>query len=51
MFSLNQKFGATPDEAVDLLRAAERLGLYPCGTAFHVGSQRLDGTAGLVHWN
>ncbi|MCU1663992.1 MAG: Ornithine decarboxylase [Pseudonocardia sp.] len=34
------KFGAAPDEAVRLLRAAELKGLHADGVAFHVGSQQ-----------
>jgi ornithine decarboxylase len=34
------KFGAAPDEAVRLLRAAERKGLRAIGIAFHAGSQQ-----------
>ncbi|MEW6554242.1 MAG: type III PLP-dependent enzyme [Actinomycetota bacterium] len=39
MFPLNDKFGASPREAVTLLRRAGRAGLNPHGVAFHVGSQ------------
>jgi len=37
-FNLSGKFGAPPDTAVALLRAARGLG-YRCGLCFHVGSQ------------
>jgi ornithine decarboxylase len=39
LFPLNTKFGATPQEAVELLRQALALGLVPDGVSFHVGSQ------------
>ncbi|RKZ08769.1 type III PLP-dependent enzyme [bacterium] len=39
---LSKKFGAQPDEAVDLLLEARDRGLRPRGIAFHVGSQCLD---------
>lgn len=41
---LSEKFGARPDEAVDLLAAARDAGLHPRGVSFHVGSQCLDVT-------
>lgn len=40
-YALSTKFGAPPDEAVQLLRAARRAGL-KTGLSFHVGSQCLD---------
>lgn len=45
MVDLNTKFGAKPEEAVPLLRAAERAGLRPIGICFHVGSQSLSTAA------
>ena len=39
------KFGCTPEAAVQLLRRARRLGLDPCGASFHIGSQQLDPAA------
>jgi len=36
---LSSKFGASPGEAVDLILAADRLGLVVEGISFHVGSQ------------
>ena len=39
---LSHKFGARPDQAVELLRAARDGGLKPRGIAFHVGSQCLQ---------
>ena len=39
---LSEKFGATPDQAVALLKAAREAGLVPAGISFHVGSQCLD---------
>jgi ornithine decarboxylase len=38
-FPLSTKFGAPPEQAASLLRAAGELGLVPNGIAFHVGSQ------------
>lgn len=40
-----KKFGCPPESAIELLVAAERLGLDPCGVSFHVGSQQLDPAA------
>ena len=40
-----RKFGCAPDEAVDLLKRADRSGLAAAGVAFHVGSQQLDRSA------
>lgn len=40
-YDLSQKFGATPDEAVALLRRVAAEG-YTAGLAFHVGSQMLN---------
>lgn len=39
VFPLSRKFGATADEAYDLLTLAGRLGLRAYGITFHVGSQ------------
>ena len=39
---LSEKFGARPEDAVDLLLAARDSGLDPHGVAFHVGSQCLN---------
>jgi len=39
---LSDKFGAQPDAAVALLRAAKDSGLVPRGISFHVGSQCLS---------
>jgi ornithine decarboxylase len=36
---LSSKFGASPDEAIDLLKYAKNLGLNVEGISFHVGSQ------------
>jgi ornithine decarboxylase len=36
---LSLKFGADPEQAVFLLKKAKKLGLYPEGISFHVGSQ------------
>ena len=36
---LTRKYGVAPSEAVELLIRAADLGLIPCGTTFHVGSQ------------
>ncbi len=41
LVDLNAKFGAEPEEAIPLLRAAREAGLTPKGVAFHVGSQSL----------
>ena len=37
-FNLSEKFGATPEECVELLQVSERRG-HPVGLCFHVGSQ------------
>jgi ornithine decarboxylase len=37
-----RKFGCDPAMALDILRAAPRLGLRAAGVAFHVGSQQTD---------
>ncbi|MFT4009380.1 MAG: type III PLP-dependent enzyme [Nocardioidaceae bacterium] len=42
---LSRKYGCTPDEAVEALRLAARLGLEPAGVSFHVGSQQRDPAA------
>jgi ornithine decarboxylase len=39
MVELSSKFGAPPGEAVDLILAADRVGLTVEGISFHVGSQ------------
>ena len=39
---LSHKFGVTPEDAVDLLSIAKKVGLKPVGVTFHVGSQLLD---------
>ena len=39
LIDLSYKFGAPPDEALDLLRAAQRRGLRVTGLSFHPGSQ------------
>jgi ornithine decarboxylase len=39
---LSNKFGCTPDMAVDLLSRASTRGLVPAGVSFHVGSQQLE---------
>jgi len=39
MVELSSKFGASPGEAVDLILAADKLGLTVEGISFHVGSQ------------
>ena len=39
LVDLNSKFGAEPEDALDLLRAAADAGLVPLGLCFHVGSQ------------
>jgi ornithine decarboxylase len=42
IFPLNGKFGVEPQEALQLLQAARKEGLEPCGLSFHVGSQCLE---------
>ena len=39
---LSRKFGCVSAEAVDVLQAAEELGLVAYGVSFHVGSQQTD---------
>lgn len=39
MVDLNKKFGASPDEAIRLLKIAKARGLDAAGLCFHVGSQ------------
>lgn len=39
VIDLSAKFGADPQDALDLLKTAERLGLHVAGISFHVGSQ------------
>ena len=41
IYELSKKFGATPEEAVELLRASVKAG-FQAGLAFHVGSQIQD---------
>jgi ornithine decarboxylase len=36
---LSRKFGCSPEEAVELLRLAKRMGMHVKGLSFHVGSQ------------
>ena len=38
-FSLSEKFGAKPENAVDLMKHAQKLGLEVFGITFHIGSQ------------
>lgn len=47
LYELSNKFGATPAEAVELLRAVHEAGL-ETGLAFHVGSQCADPAAWRV---
>ena len=42
LVDLNTKFGAHPDDAIPLLKAARAAGLRPVGICFHVGSQSLS---------
>lgn len=42
------KFGCAPEDAIELLTRAGRLGLRADGVAFHVGSQQLDPTAWAI---
>jgi ornithine decarboxylase len=42
VYQLNNKFGAAPDQMVDLVRRAIKEGLVPWGVSFHVGSQATD---------
>jgi ornithine decarboxylase len=39
LIDLSYKYGAEPDDAIDLLRAAQRRGLRVSGLSFHPGSQ------------
>lgn len=39
---LSDKFGCSPEFAIDLLQKAAKLGLNPHGLSFHVGSQQTD---------
>ena len=41
-WSLSRKYGCTPEQAVNILRAAAATGLDPAGISFHVGSQQRD---------
>jgi ornithine decarboxylase len=47
LIDLSYKFGAQPDDAMDLVRAAQRRGLSVTGLSFHPGSQ-LSSVAPLV---
>ena len=38
----SDKFGCSPDMAIDLLIDAEKMGLEPHGLSFHVGSQQTN---------
>ena len=49
MVELSSKFGAAPGEAVDLILAAEKLGLTVEGISFHVGSQTTNFEIGRAH--
>ncbi|WP_196603143.1 type III PLP-dependent enzyme [Pectinatus frisingensis] len=42
LVNLNEKFGAEPQDAVQLLKTAQQQGLDPIGLAVHVGSQTLS---------
>ena len=48
LVDLNKKFGASPDEAMDLLRKARDRGLDAAGLCFHVGSQSTSSEAYLT---
>lgn len=48
LVDLNKKFGASPDEALDLLRKARAKGLDMAGLCFHVGSQSTSSEAYLA---
>ncbi|MBP2639237.1 MAG: ldc [Firmicutes bacterium] len=48
LVDLNKKFGAAPDEALDLLRKARAKGLDAAGLCFHVGSQSTSSEAYLA---
>ena len=39
---LSKKFGCHPDNAINLLKTAKKMGLAPKGISFHVGSQQRD---------
>lgn len=39
---LSRKFGCEPEMAIELIRKARELGLWPRGVSFHVGSQQRD---------
>jgi ornithine decarboxylase len=39
---LSDKFGCSPDMAIDLLIDAEKMGLEPHGVTFHIGSQQTN---------
>lgn len=42
LIDLNKKFGADPENAVNLLLAVKNKGLDPAGLCFHVGSQTIE---------
>ena len=44
-WSLGNKFGCPPDQATEILKTADRLGLTAIGLSFHVGSQQSDVSA------
>ena len=48
LVDLNLKFGARPDEAIDLLQKAKAAGLDAAGLCFHVGSQSTSPDAYLT---
>lgn len=45
LVDLNKKFGATPDDALQLMKKAREQGLNVAGLCFHVGSQSMDAEA------
>ena len=47
LVNLNEKFGAQPSEAIELLQQAKAAGLDPAGLCFHVGSQSTGAEAYL----
>lgn len=42
LVDLNKKFGASPDQALELLQQAQAAGLQVVGLSFHVGSQTIS---------
>ncbi|MBT4540889.1 type III PLP-dependent enzyme [Candidatus Woesearchaeota archaeon] len=44
---LSKKFGVEPEDAVELIKKADEMGIKVLGTTFHVGSQCLN----LENWN